>query len=146
MRPTRERGVCPLCGDPNAYTIAYCQRCNYRLPWADVVEGVDRSQFVKPLEETGLDRALKEFELLPERTLRCRYCEAAIDVDAKQCPHCKLWLVSAVAEADMDPWQHDYDERATKHVNMIGPRAGCFSVIALLSVAIIIGTLKIVIC
>jgi hypothetical protein len=34
----------------------------------------------------------------------------------------------------MDPWEHDYDERATKHVNMIGPRAGCFSIIPLVAV------------
>jgi hypothetical protein len=98
------------------------------------VEGVDRSQFVKPLKETRLDHVLKEFDLLPERTLRCRYCEGAIEVDAKQCPHCKLWLVSDVPRADMDPWEHDYDERATKHVNMIGPRAGCFSIIPLVAV------------
>jgi hypothetical protein len=53
------------------------------------------------------------------------------EVDAKQCPHCKLWLISKVSDAGMDPWEHDYDERATKRVNMIGPRAGCFAIFVL---------------
>jgi hypothetical protein len=103
------------------------------LPWADVVEGIDRSQFVKPLQETRLDRALKEFDLLPERTLRCRYCEGAIEADAKQCPHCRLWLVADFPLSDLDPWQHDYDARTTRKVDMIGPRAGCFSMLLFLA-------------
>jgi hypothetical protein len=110
-----------------------------------VVEGIDLSATTKPLKETRLDRALKESGLLPENALRCRYCEGPIAVDTKQCPHCKLWLVEDFPLSDLDPWQHDYDDRKTRKVDMLGPRAGCFSIFALLCVTIITATLKIAI-
>jgi hypothetical protein len=46
---------------------------------------------------------LKKRGLLPESALRCRYCEGAIEVDAKQCPHCHLWLVADFPLFDLDP-------------------------------------------
>jgi hypothetical protein len=101
------------------------------------VEGINPLNYLKPARETRLDRALKEAGLLPESALRCRYCEGAIEVGAKQCPHCHLWLVADFPLFDLDPWQHDYDERKTQKVDLIGPRAGCFSVLAIVVIGMI---------
>ena len=91
---------CPLCQEPNSHAVAYCHRCNYRLPWADVVEGVAATEPKSLAGETSwLDRELKKWGLLPERTVVCRYCNKPIEVDAKQCPHCKRWLVTKLYPA-----------------------------------------------
>jgi len=137
MNELPAKGICPLCGEPNSHSIAYCRRCQYRLPWADVVEGVkdtDRKSIAD--EAPWLDNELRQLGLLPARTLACRYCNEPIEVDAKQCPHCKEWLVSARHDFEIDPWQADFRDKDTERVDMIGPRAGCFSILPLLFVMI----------
>ena len=130
-------GICPLCGEPNSHARVYCRRCNYRLPWADALEGITDTQRKSIMDEAPwLDHELKQWGLLPERTLACRYCNQPIKVDDKQCPHCKEWLVSAQHLFELDPWQPDYRDKDTERVAMIGPRTGCFSILPLIIVAI----------
>jgi hypothetical protein len=101
-----KREICPVCGESNSTSVAYCRRCSYRLPWADDVEGIDRPSpdgQPYPFEST-----LKKTGLLPDRTLSCRYCNEPIPVEAKQCPHCGRWLVAAMNAHKIDPMQRNF--------------------------------------
>ncbi|HEX8552202.1 MAG TPA: hypothetical protein VF681_11690 [Abditibacteriaceae bacterium] len=101
-----ETGACVLCGETNSIKDAVCHRCGYRLAWADEVEGT-----VTPrgkLEETTIDRKLKEMGLLPSRDLKCRHCFEPIDVNSRKCPHCHESLVSLGPAEFFDTSRHDF--------------------------------------
>jgi hypothetical protein len=122
---------CPLCGEPNSLDSIECRRCNYRLPWADSREGIAQPPVEKSRIEKALDTELKKLGLLPDRTMVCRYCDQPIKVDAKQCPHCQRWLVHRNHDFEMDPWSTNYDDKASRKVDMLQPRASCLSVLCL---------------
>lgn len=128
---------CPLCGDLNPLDVAYCRRCQYRLPWADAVEGKATRPPQKSKAEQAIQNRLKQEGLLPDRLVVCRYCEQPIEIEAKQCPHCGRWLVHRNHEVELDPWQTDFDEKATSRVQIIRPRAGCFAIVPLLVFALV---------
>ena len=88
------------------------------------------------MKRHGLIKSLGNGGLLPTRTLACRYCNEPIEVGAKQCPHCKEWLVYVGHDFEIDPWQSDFRDKDTERVDMIGPRAGCFSVLPLIFVIV----------
>jgi hypothetical protein len=126
-----------MCGDSNLQTVAYCHRCSYRLPWADEVEGSQSTTEKQTLAETSaLDKVLKRWGLLPEAVLICRYYNGTIDVDTKQCPHCKEWLVSPAQTAKIDPWSSGYKEKDIDRVDIINLRSGCFSILASILMAV----------
>jgi hypothetical protein len=50
-------------------------------------------------------------------------------------PHCDENLVGRLYSKGLDPWQPNYDERATKRVDMLAPRGGCLSLLLLLLAA-----------
>ena len=55
-------GDCPLCSEPNFHSAAYCRRCNYRLPWADIVEVVEATEPKSIADEAPwIDRELKKW-------------------------------------------------------------------------------------
>jgi len=83
-----------VCGEPNPYTVARCQRCGEYLAWAEVVEGKAPTVEDRPFSR-WVTRVLAGWGWLPPHVLKCRYCERQIDVDTTQCPHCKVWLASS---------------------------------------------------
>ena len=115
-----QKELCPLCGESNWTSVAYCRRCRYRLPWADALEGVTHER--APEKESLLDRGLKRWGFLPEN-IACRYCKQPISVDDKQCPHCKRWLTSVLHEFETDSSQKDFREENLSRVDLLPPRA-----------------------
>jgi predicted RNA-binding Zn-ribbon protein involved in translation (DUF1610 family) len=131
MKTPKLPAKCPMCGDPSSYEVAYCHRCQYRLPWADVVEGIEDHETESLLDETpALDRFLKKEGLLPERTLACRFCNERIQVDDRQCPHCGEWLIASNNfYSKLDAWAGGHRLKDTVKVNMQSLKAGCFTVV-----------------
>lgn len=127
-------GKCPFCGEPNSQSLAYCRRCNYRLPWADSAENFTdaRGELIKgdsphlaeifPDSRPALpaDVPLRK----PKRTPCCRFCNKPIEMNMKSCPHCKEWLV--LHGPDMDPWAIGYDARDLEKT-ALKPNQGCFA-------------------
>lgn len=138
MRADDQRGVCPLCGDPNSYTATHCRRCSFRLPWAHAAQetspdsppSTEVPTSSKAADDRADDRADDcaddRFDFFPDEKRNCRYCDAQLQVNTRQCPQCKMWLGSAPHLFDADPWQPDYDKDATRRVDTIQP-TGCLA-------------------
>src|SRR5687768_14008573 len=127
MQPKADKEGCPLCGEPNPMSVDYCQRCQYRLPWAHRDEEATGSEPEGGQKKDSiLDEALRNWGLLPETALVCRYCHQPIKVNTKQCSRCKEWLVGYSPNVWGDPWIPDRDDEDTARVDCIKVRPGCF--------------------
>jgi hypothetical protein len=112
---------CPLCGEPNSLQNAYCSRCVFRLPWASQVEGLPEVAPRPDRVDSVLERALKNTS-----AARCRYCDASIQPYDRRCGKCKRWLISGWHDAEMDPWQPDFDAWNLSRVRGLRT-SGCLS-------------------
>lgn len=137
MKADKNRGRCPLCGEPNPHSVDYCQRCQYRLPWSHPEEDTADSNTKPkgaPVAESSpiLGEMLRDRAPLPRDTLVCRYCLQPIAEDTRRCPHCKEWLVLAQRPFGSIPWTPAYDDEDASRLSGGGARLGCFSLIALI--------------
>lgn len=123
MRADHRRGVCPLCGDPNSYSTTHCRRCGFALPWARAEEAAPS---LTTDESKSSALADDGFDFFPDEKRNCRYCNAPLQVSARQCPQCKMWLDSFPALFEIAPHDFDYDKDATRRVDMIQP-TGCLA-------------------
>ena len=130
MNPSRDR--CPLCGEPNSHQLSHCQRCQFRLPWADIVEQFQDAQGeVIKHDSSILPDILPDSRPVPLGTTshakpkfmpRCRFCDGAIEPVMKNCPHCRRWLTSAASDV-IDVWELGHNERDFEKTS-VKPR-GC---------------------
>ena len=82
--------------------------------------------------ERKADELLAAKGLLPNESCRCRYCQAPIELDVRECPHCHRSLAPLALTSYRDPWQLGYDERLTRKVDLMNkPRPGCLAVLFL---------------
>ena len=114
--PPAKSAPCPLCGEPNRLRHAYCSRCGFRLPWAAQVEGLPE---VEPRPDR-IDQVLKR--AVPGQGARCRFCNAPIQPYDRRCGQCKRWLISGWGDAEIDPWQPDFDRWNLSQVRGPKPR------------------------
>lgn len=126
MKSPKRDAICILCGEPTSFLVAFCPRCGYRLPWANKVEGIEEEK--RPGNVSSK----------PSKTLKCRYCNEPIEVDAKQCPHCEEWLTDVFHVKELDVWEPDYKDKNLARVDTIRPRGGCVTAFPLFLVVMLI--------
>jgi len=102
MKPTKTHGICGYCREANPYTQINCSRCGARLAWAFLIDGRKDADFDTPLDKF-LARLLGRNEASPQAQAHCRFCDKGINFEAKICPHCGIWLVSAAVSRYVSP-------------------------------------------
>lgn len=122
---------CPMCGETNSMQNTECRRCEYRLPWADEVEGIARqssSSFSARLDKKA-DGVLETLGITPKIPVTCRFCNHIIERDARRYPHCGESLAAALGFLASDTWQADYEYRKVRKVSLWVPRErrGCMT-------------------
>lgn len=101
MKPTKSRGICARCHEPNPYTAINCTRCETRLVWAFLIDGRNDEDFDPPLFKL-YRRLFGNRSQQKELKVPCRFCDSTIDATAKICPQCRNW--QAVAEVTTKAW------------------------------------------
>jgi ribosomal protein L40E len=95
-------GNCPRCGESNSFRVPTCKRCDYRLPWADRLEGVVTPPPQKSALEVKWEKLLTRLGLLPKTDCVCRYCGRLIDPDAIECRYCDRYITAQDRNAGPD--------------------------------------------